>query len=83
MKLFAAFALAMLSATPTLAQDTPASVITGTQQFDMKVLTTGLQGPWEITWGPDDYLWVTERTGGRIDRINPADGGKTVSDTSG
>ena len=79
MKLFAALALAALSAAPTLAQDTPASVVTGTQQFDMKVLTTGLKGPWEITWGPDNYLWVTERTGGRIDRINPADGSKTVA----
>ena len=79
MKLFAAFALAMLSAAPALAQDTPASVVTGTQQFDMKVLTTGLRGPWEITWGPDNYLWVTERTGGRIDRVNPADGSKTVA----
>jgi PQQ-dependent dehydrogenase (s-GDH family) len=79
MKLAPAFAFAMLSlALPAVAQDTPESVVTGTQQFEMKVLTTGLEGPWEITWGPDDFLWVTERVGGRIVRINPADGAKTT-----
>ena len=45
----------------------------------MTVLTTGLEGPWEVTWGPDDFLWVTERTGGRITRIDPADGTKTTA----
>ena len=28
-----------------------------------RVVTTGLAGPWEIAWGPDNYLWVTERIG--------------------
>lgn len=48
--------------------------VDGTAKFEMKVLTSGLRGPWEITWGPDNFLWVTERIGGRIDRIDPADG---------
>jgi len=75
----AALPLAMLALlTPAIAQDTPASVVAGTEQFDMKVLTTGLEGPWEVTYGPDDHLWVTERVGGRITRINPADGSKTT-----
>ena len=38
------------------------------------MLVTGLEAPWEVTWGPDDMLWVTERTGGRINRIDPATG---------
>ena len=42
--------------------------------FSSRVVTTGLKAPWEIVWGPDDHLWVTERTGGRIIRVNPADG---------
>ncbi|TFF37894.1 PQQ-dependent sugar dehydrogenase [Mucilaginibacter psychrotolerans] len=37
------------------------------------VITQNLSFPWEILWGPDDKLWITER-GGRISRINPTDG---------
>jgi PQQ-dependent dehydrogenase (s-GDH family) len=64
---------------PVMAQDLPSSVVAGKQQFDEKVLTTGLQNPWEITWGPDNYLWVTERSGDRIIRVNPADGSHTLA----
>jgi PQQ-dependent dehydrogenase (s-GDH family) len=79
MKRHVALVFALLSmAAPALAQDTPDAVVSGTVPFEMKVLATGLEGPWELTWGPDDYLWVTERTAGRIDRINPADGSKTT-----
>jgi PQQ-dependent dehydrogenase (s-GDH family) len=31
-----------------------------------------------MIWGPDNFLWVTEKLGKRIDRINPADGAKTT-----
>lgn len=80
MKLSAVIVLAALgAAAPAFAQDTPASVVPGEQQFEMRVLTTGLAGPWELTYGPDDFLWVTERTGGRIVRINPADGSKATA----
>jgi PQQ-dependent dehydrogenase (s-GDH family) len=44
----------------------------------MTVLATGLENPWELTWGPDGYLWVTEKTGRRVTRVNPADGTKSV-----
>ena len=67
------FATAALCA-PALAQDLPSSVVPGTAQFDEKVLVSGLQGPWEITWGRDNFLWVTERTAGKIDRIDPQTG---------
>src|SRR5689334_7224356 len=59
---------------PAVAQDLPSSVVQGKERFDEKVLVSGLQGPWEITWGPDSFLWVTERTAGKIDRINPETG---------
>src|SRR3989442_10677427 len=49
------------------------------QTFTQRVLTTGLEGPWELSWGPDGRLWVTERTGKRVTRINPADGSKSVA----
>lgn len=38
-----------------------------------KVLTSNLRMPWEILWGPDDQIWMTER-GGRISRVNPSTG---------
>jgi PQQ-dependent dehydrogenase (s-GDH family) len=73
-----AFALAMMSGV-CAAQQSPDSLVVGTVPFEMKVLATGLQGPWEITWGPDNFLWVTERTAGRITRIDPKDGSKHVA----
>ncbi|MEX0966203.1 MAG: PQQ-dependent sugar dehydrogenase [Bacteroidia bacterium] len=36
-------------------------------------VATGLDTPWEILWGPDDHIWMTERYG-RISRVNPANG---------
>lgn len=66
----------LASASSASAQLGPDSVVPGQTQFTEKVLVQGLEGPWEITWGPDDYLWVTERTAGRITRINPEDGSR-------
>jgi PQQ-dependent dehydrogenase (s-GDH family) len=48
------------------------------EKFAMRVVTSGLEGPWEVTWGPDQMLWVTERTGRRVIRINPADGTRST-----
>jgi PQQ-dependent dehydrogenase (s-GDH family) len=39
-----------------------------------RVVATGLRAPWEILWGPDNHLWVTERTGDRVVRVNPTSG---------
>jgi PQQ-dependent dehydrogenase (s-GDH family) len=44
------------------------------ERFAFRVVATGLKGPWEITLGPDDRLWMTERLSGRISRVNPANG---------
>ena len=63
---------------PALAVD-PASVANGKLPFSERVVATGLHSPWEVTWGPDDYLWVTERTAGRITRINPVDGKRAIA----
>ena len=63
------------------AQDGPDSVFRGTKQFRKSVVVSGLAGPWELTWGPDNMLWVTERTGKRIARVNPATGEKKVAVT--
>lgn len=49
-------------------------VSTPAPAFTLNVLATDLDQPWEIIYGPDDYLWLTERTGKRVLRVNPADG---------
>ncbi|HKY22936.1 MAG TPA: glucose/sorbosone family PQQ-dependent dehydrogenase [Vicinamibacterales bacterium] len=42
--------------------------------FSTRVVASGLHAPWEMVWGPDDHLWVTERTGRRVIRVNPTSG---------
>ncbi|WP_276503151.1 PQQ-dependent sugar dehydrogenase [Terrimonas pollutisoli] len=37
-----------------------------------------LQYPWEITYGPDDKLWITESRGYRVYRMDPGTGTKTT-----
>ncbi len=37
------------------------------------ILISTLSIPWELVWGPDDFLWVTERNG-KISRIHPDTG---------
>ncbi|MDH4065491.1 MAG: PQQ-dependent sugar dehydrogenase [Acidobacteriota bacterium] len=51
----------------------------GPEPFARRVVATGLANPWEVTWGPDGQLWITERTGFRVTRINPADGSTRVA----
>jgi PQQ-dependent dehydrogenase (s-GDH family) len=45
--------------------------------FSSRVITSGLGAPWEVLVGPDDQLWVTERTARRVIRVNPATGAVT------
>jgi glucose/arabinose dehydrogenase len=39
----------------------------------IRVVKTGLSNPWELYWGKDDHLWITERSG-RISKIDPRTG---------
>lgn len=54
---------------------------TGPETFTMRAVASGLGNPWEITWGPDGFLWVTERTAFRVTRIDPATGQAHVAVT--
>jgi PQQ-dependent dehydrogenase (s-GDH family) len=53
----------------------------GPEPFTTRVVARGFAGPLEMSMGPDGYLWLTERTGPRVVRINPADGTKEVAVT--
>lgn len=37
-----------------------------------------LADPWEITYGPDNYLWITEAKGYKVYRMDPSTGAKTT-----
>ncbi|MEN9948763.1 MAG: hypothetical protein RL106_1586, partial [Bacteroidota bacterium] len=39
-------------------------------------LVTGVNVPWEILWGPDDYIWCTLRSG-KVIHIDPTTGNYT------
>lgn len=40
-------------------------------------IASGLNVPWEIAWGPDNTIWITEQSG-IVSRIDPANGRKKV-----
>ncbi|HEX4877267.1 MAG TPA: PQQ-dependent sugar dehydrogenase [Chitinophagaceae bacterium] len=48
--------------------------------FQQTILSpaNALNYPWEITYGPDNNLWVTESRGYKLYRIDPATGVKTT-----
>ena len=58
-------------------------VTAGSGRMNEVFKTTTLSGPnlladpWEVTYGPDNYLWVTESKGYRVNRIDPESGVKT------
>lgn len=39
----------------------------------IRTVMDGFNYPWEILWGKDDFIWMTER-GGKINKINPKTG---------
>ena len=57
-------------------RNNPSPVVRG----GIRVVKGGLNFPWEIVWGKDDHIWMTER-GGKISRIDPATGAATFSFT--
>lgn len=45
----------------------------GGARLQVETFVRGLDTPWDLAWGPDGRIWVTER-GGRISRVDPATG---------
>lgn len=71
--------LAAASASLLLAQNPRDRHNPGPEAFTSRTLASNLENPWDIAWGPDDRLWVTERTAFRVTRINPADGSRRTA----
>ncbi|WCR11029.1 PQQ-dependent sugar dehydrogenase [Paracoccus stylophorae] len=59
---------------PAVAQQSPDDVTRAEFPLEKLVLAEGLGNPFEIRIGPDGWLWLTERTAGRLSRVNPENG---------
>ena len=77
-----ALLLSTMLALPAIAANTAVSPAVpsapGTAFFE-SVLATGLEMPREITLEPDKFLWLTERMGKRVSRIDLDTGMKSVA----
>ena len=70
-RLFIIFLTILVSATAR------SQVITWNNQvFKVDTLADHLGFPWEVTYGPDDSLWVTESRGYKVTKIHARNGGK-------
>ena len=77
-------ALAFASIAVLSCQQKPAQVFTqeieeniqlDSTVLGVSVITDSLLVPWELVWGPDDYIWVSEERG-TLYRVNPETGDK-------
>ncbi len=55
---------------------TDGSAQTPNVELTSDVVATRLDTVWELVWGPDGFIWMTER-GGRVSRVNPQTGAVT------
>ena len=56
---------------------TDAVAPSGSSGLRVETLVSGLDTPWDLSWGPDGALWVTERPG-RVSRVDPSTGTVTL-----
>tara|TARA_B110000438_G_scaffold294536_1_gene336091 strand:- start:837 stop:2153 length:1317 start_codon:yes stop_codon:yes gene_type:complete len=54
-----------------------AQIQVGSTTLEEREVINGLDVPWEIKWGPDNFLWVTEREG-IVSRIDVETGEKHI-----
>jgi len=62
---------------------TPPIIVTGGRMKEVYKQTVlsgsgGLQYPWDITYGPDNNLWITEARGYKVYKMDPNTGVKTT-----
>ena len=61
--------LILLFITLLVSKFTFAQVQVGNTTLTEREVIGGLDVPWEIKWGPDNHIWVTERSG-IVSRVN-------------
>ena len=60
---------------PIFDQEVEHNIRLESTMLGVSVVADSLIVPWELVWGPDDWLWVTEERG-TVHRINPVTGEK-------
>lgn len=58
-------------------QDVEVNIQLDQTQLGVSVIADSLNIPWEIVWGPDDHIWLTEQSG-IISKINPVNGERKI-----
>ncbi|MEQ7801613.1 PQQ-dependent sugar dehydrogenase [Pedobacter sp. ASV1-7] len=53
------------------------SSVTDSVYLNTKTVISGLNVPWEIQWGPDNWIWFTEQSG-TLSKVNPETGERKV-----
>lgn len=75
-----AVAAAFLCISPLAqAQTVENKKVQAVEPFEGSVLVEGLQSPWDMVWGYDGQIWVTEREGKKITRVDPKTGKRNVA----
>lgn len=73
--------LVALSIQACKTEDTQLPVVPDNWPTDsIRTVKGGLNFPWEILWGKDDHIWMTER-GGKISKVSPKTGDVVFSST--
>jgi len=52
--------------------------VSESQTLQTREVIDNLTTPWEIIWGPDNWIWFTEKLNGQISRVNPETGERIV-----
>lgn len=55
-----------------------AKAVPTAEPFEGVVIAEGLAAPWDMVWGPDNHIWVSERERSRIISVDPKTGEKKL-----
>ena len=78
--LFAAIVFFLVLHSCKSKNDTAPAVADNWPSDSTRIIKNNLNFPWEILWGKDDFIWMTER-GGKISKVNPKTGDVVFSAT--
>ncbi|MCK0136081.1 PQQ-dependent sugar dehydrogenase [Arenibacter sp. S6351L] len=54
-----------------------AQLLLDSTRIGRSTIISNLDVPWEIVWGPDNWIWFTEQ-GGKVSKVNPRTGKKKL-----